>query len=190
MLEFKEFSQLSDPDFFVQFVKEQYEEGWVRLAKVSKSKVVTNPDLIRLAYDGYMLNLKQYTVALRSKNPNHYKRAGALLHCLYVNAAASPIAHIEWGSDVSRLTDYDAVGVSYGDAEYWNNFVNYYDEYANLILAFDLAFRCCDTYEGAILRYDKDYLDNMAYYMAENTEISVASFVMIFKSFWFYANGA
>jgi hypothetical protein len=28
-------------------------------------------------------------------------------------------------------------------------------------------------------------IDNVCYYMAENTEISVASFVMIFKSYWF-----
>lgn len=189
MLKFTAFEDLHDPAFFVQFVKERYEEGWSRIAQVSQSKVVTDPELIKLAYDQYVLNLKQYTVALRSKNPDQYKRAGALLHALYVTAATSPIASIEWGKEVNRLTDHEAVGVSHGDAEYWNDFVNYYEEYANLVLAFDLAFRCCDTYEAATLKYTKDYLDNIAYYMAENTEISVGSFVMIFKSFWFRANG-
>jgi hypothetical protein len=189
MLKFTAFEELDNEAFFVQFVREQYEEGWGRLAQVSHSKIVTDPDLIKLAHDQYVLNLKQYTVALRSKNPDQYKRAGALLHSLYVNSVTSPIASIEWGPEVDRLTDHDAVGVSHGDAEYWTKFVNYYEEYANRMLAFDLAFRCCDIYEPATLKYNKDYLDNMAYYMAENSEISAASFVMIFKSFWFRANG-
>jgi hypothetical protein len=79
------------------------------------------------------------------------------------------------------------VGVSYGDAEHWNNFVAYYNEYREPLLAFDLAFRCCDVYEESKIHYTKDYLDNVCYYMKENTAISVASFVMIFKSLWFGA---
>jgi hypothetical protein len=185
MLKFTDFKQLDEEAFFVQFVKEQFENRWQRIAKVSQSGIATELDLIKLAHDRYMLNLKQYTVALRSKNPDHYKRAGALLHALYFNSVTSPIATVKWNDEVERLRNNEAVGVSHGDAEYWNEFANYYEEYCNPMLAFDLAFRCCDGYEEKARKYDKDFIDNVCYYMAENTEISVASFVMIFKSYWF-----
>jgi hypothetical protein len=82
------------------------------------------------------------------------------------------------------LRDADAVGVSIGDAEYWNNFTHYYEEYCNPMMSFDLAFRCCDFYEASKKKYNKDFLDNICYYMASNTNINLGSFVMIFKSFW------
>jgi hypothetical protein len=185
MPKFTDFKQLDDEAFFVEFVKDHFENGWQSVSKASRSRVLTFPDLIKLAHARYIINLKQYTVALRSENPDHYKRAAALLHALYVTSVTSPIAVVEWESEVQRLRDRDGVGVSHGDAEYWNNFTNYYEEYCNPMLAFDLAFRCCDTYESSVRPYNKDYLDNICYYMAENTEISVASFVMIFKSYWF-----
>ena len=52
------------------------------------------------------------------------------------------------------------------------------------MMSFDLAFRCCDFYEAAKKKYNKDYLDNICYYMASNTNINLGSFVMILKSFW------
>lgn len=185
MLKFTNFNQLDDEAFFVQFVKEQFESGWQRLSKASNSTITTDADLIKLAHARYILNLKQYTVALRSKNPDQYKRAAALLHALYVGYVTSPIATVVWDAETERLRDHNAVGVSYGDAEHWTDFTNYYDEYCNPMLAFDLAFRCCEVYQTGTRVYDKDYLDNICYYLAENTEISVASFVMIFKSYWF-----
>jgi hypothetical protein len=182
---FTDFKQLDEEAFFVAFVKEHFERGWPAVATASKSKVVTDTALIKLAHARYLINIKQYVVALRSANPDHYKRAAALLHALYLTSVASPIAAVEWDASVKRLRDHDAVGVSHGDAEYWNDFTNYYEEYCNPMLAFDLAFRCCDLYEAETRPYDKDYLDNICYYMTENREISVASFVMIFKSYWF-----
>jgi hypothetical protein len=181
MLVFDNFEQLDNPDFFGTLVKEQFEQGWQRVAKAAGSKVKTDAELIKLAFDQYGVNIKNYTVALNSQNPDQYKRAGAFLHALYRTA---PIVKVDWPPEVVRLSDNSAVGVSYGDAEYWNNFTNYYDEYCNYIMSFDLAFRCCDVYEEGSIKYDKDFLDNMCYYMAENNNLNVGSFVMIFKAYF------
>jgi hypothetical protein len=185
MLEFTDFAQLDNEAFFIQFVTEQYEDGWSRLCEQSQSSIKTDRELIKLAHQRYVVNLKQYTVALKSQNPDQYKRAGALLHALYETSTTSPIVTIKWDAHISYMSNNDNVGVSYGDAEHWKSFKYYYKEYGELILAFSLAFRCCDLYEGSKLTYNKDYLDNVCYYMKENTAITAASFVMIFKSLWF-----
>jgi hypothetical protein len=107
----------------------------------------------------------------------------ALLHALYKASQASPIASVEWDKETERLRNFDSVGVSHGDAEYWNNFTHYYDEYCTQMLSWDLAFRCCDTYEPGENKYNKDFLNNVVYYMTENSNINVGSFVMMFKAY-------
>jgi hypothetical protein len=180
MPEFTNFSDLDDEAFFLAFVQEHYERGWPRVAAASGSTVVADSALIKLAFDTYKVNISQYTVALSSRNPNHYKRSGALLHALYKH----PIGEVVWNQEVERLKNPDGVGVSFDDAEYWNNFTAYYEEHCNAMMAFDLAFRCCDVYEETKKTYSKDFLDNMCYYMASNPDINVGSFVMILMAFW------
>ncbi|MER8435656.1 hypothetical protein NKH36_02000 [Mesorhizobium sp. M1312] len=180
MVEFTKFEELDDRDFFVAFVEEYYKSGWPAANKAGGAAVALEGDLINLAYDTYQLSLQSYKVALHSKNPDHYKRAGALLHALY---KTQPIVSISWGADVERLLNAENVGVSYDDAQHWDDFVSWWDQYSNYVMAFDLAFRCCQVYEDAARPYDKDVLDNMAYYMAENTNINVGSFVTILKAF-------
>jgi hypothetical protein len=76
---FENFEQLDDPDFFVRFVKEHFETAWPRIGAASGSRVLTDENVIKLAFDLYAANIRQYTVALHSKNPDHYKRSGAEL---------------------------------------------------------------------------------------------------------------
>jgi hypothetical protein len=177
---FERFEQLDDPAFFAAFVKDHFENGWSRVAATAGSSVTTDDRLITLAYDTYGVNLRQYTVALQSQNPDQYKRGGAILHALY---KASPIVSVDWDTSVRRLTDDANVGVSYWDANFWQRYTKWYEDYCNHLMSFDLAFRCCQVYEPIKKTYDKDFLDNMCYYMAENTNINVGSFVMILKAY-------
>ena len=75
------------------------------------------------------------------------------------------------------------MGVSVGDAKRWTDYTAWFDSYANYVKAFDLSFRCCQIYEEKPRPYDQDFLNNMSYYMAENNNINVGSFVMILKAF-------
>jgi hypothetical protein len=82
-----------------------------------------------------------------------------------------------------RLRDFNNPGVSYGDAQFWDKSTCWYEDYCNHLMSFDLAFRCCQVYEAKKKTYNKDFLDNMCYYMATNTNINVGSFVMILKAY-------
>lgn len=178
---FKCFEQLDDNGFFTDFVKDQFENGWPRVPTVSNSRLITDPELVELASKRYRVNIDHYSGTLKSKNPDHYKRAGALLHALYIE---KPVKELIWDQQVERLKDVEAVGVSYGDADYWNRFTEWYGENCCHMMAFDLAFRCCQTHEGRDKQYNQDFLNNMCYYMTTNTNINVGSFVMILKAYW------
>lgn len=181
---FQNFGQLDDEGFFVDFVDEQFLNGWPRVSKASGAKIVTDREAIKVAYQNYIASLSGYELKLPSKNPDHYKRAGSLLHGLYKASDIKPIITLEWSADVERLKDHDGVGVSHGDAEYWNSFTDWYDDYCNQMMAFDLAFRCCEMHEAGKWKYNKDFMDNICYYMADNTNLNVQSFIMIFKAYF------
>ncbi len=127
-----------DKEFFTKFVLDYYANGWPAAGKASGSKAVVDPALVALAYDTYHLSVQSYTVELHSKNPDHYKRAGALLHAL---CKTSPIVSIDWDEDTVRLSDFYNVGVSHDDAEHWNDFMTWWGAYSNYAMAFDLAFK-------------------------------------------------
>lgn len=177
---FTKFEDLNDRARFVEIVKNHLLNGWPESYDASKCKVTVDDKRIDLAYSTYALSLETYTVALQSQNPDQYKRAAALLHAIY---ETKPIVKIEWDHDKEYYRDFSNVGVSYGDSQHWENYFTWFEEYSNYAVGFDLAFRCCSVYEDEQKVYSTDYLDNMCYYMATNSSISVASFVMIFKSF-------
>lgn len=184
MQAFKQFPDLDDETFFIDFVDEQFRLGWPRVSAVSGAKIATDREAIKVAFQTYAANLAGYKLALPSKNPDHYKRAGSFLHSLYKASASKKIITLEWDEEIERLKDHDGVGVSYNDAEYWNNFTRWYDDLCNEMMAFDLAFRCCEMHEQGEWQYNKDFMDNMCFYMAENNNINVGSFVMILKAYF------
>lgn len=181
---FKQFPDLDDEAFFVDFVDEQFLNGWPRVSAKSNAKMTTDREVIKVAYQNYMASVATYRLALPSKNPDHYKRAGSLLHGLYKANGTKKIVQLEWPKEVERLKNHDGVGVSHADAEYWNSFTDWYDDYCNEMMSFDLAFRCCEMHEVGKWKYNKDFIDNICYYMAENSNLNVGSFIMIFKAYF------
>jgi hypothetical protein len=177
---FERFEDLDDKDTFIEIVKTHFLEGWPKAFGYSGTQILADNNLVALAHETYQLSINQYTVALNSRNPDHYKRAAALLHALY---KTKPIVKVEWDKEAEYYRNFDNVGVSYADAEHWNDYCSWFENYANPALAFDLAFRCCEVYEPSPRHYNSDFLDNMCYYMTENTSINVGSFMMIFKAF-------
>jgi hypothetical protein len=144
MVVLKNFAQLESRDFFRDLVRDHFGNGWQHVSAAGGSSVLLDDALIGLAFDGYSLNIEQYRVALKSANPDHFKRAGALLHALYT---APPIVEVRWSEETKRLCNVDAVGVSVGDAEFWNKYTEWYEDNCNRLISFDLAFRCCQIYE-------------------------------------------
>lgn len=180
MAKFKEFKDLEDEAFFVDFVTDRLRTDWAVITKVANCRTTIDPKLLTLAYQTYMVNLGQYTERLHSENPDHFKRSGALVHALY---KAAPVVTVTWPEELDNLRNNMTLGTQHAEAQQIDDFYAFFDDYCNEVMAFDIAFRCCQVYASHPKTYDYDYLHNVCYYMKENTNINVGSFVMIFKSY-------
>lgn len=172
------FTDLENRDEFVAFVGRQLSEAPIELCAVMRVGNVWDKTRLEYAADEYSQNINKFTVLLHSRNPDHYKRAGALLHALY---QSRPIVEVDWESTPEEL----AAGytrVTLGDAEHVLPFAEFYEEYHNECMAFDIAFRCCASYEEAPPNYDFDYLHNVCRYLKSSTNLSVDSLFILFKS--------
>ncbi len=172
------FRALEDEAFFVDFVREQYVKGPNEISSVMWHKHVTDDDRIRYAFGEYTQNVSKFAVLLHSENPDHYKRAGALLHALYQSEIITAL-NLESNSDELEA---GFTRVNVGDAEHVLPFVKFYEEFANQMAAFNLAYRCCAAYEENPRDYDFDYLHNVCRYLKANNNLSVDSLFILFKS--------
>jgi len=133
---------------------------------------------IEYAYNEYTQAIGRFAVFLDSKNPDHYKRAGALLHAL---ATSKIVSRITLESNCEDL-ESGFTRVHQGDAQHVLPFVRFYDTFFNQALAFDLAYRCCAAYEDNPRSYDFDYLHNVCRYLYEEANTNIESCFMLFKS--------
>jgi hypothetical protein len=172
------FVDLEDQYRFIEFVGEQLSSAPAEIRAVMRC---TNKcDAARIAYAAseYQQNINKFAVLLHSKNPDHYKRAGSLLHALY---QSKPIEEVVWESTPEEL-EAGYTRVTLGDAEHVLPFATFYEEFHNEMMAFDIAYRCCASYEENPPEYDFDYLHNVCRYLKSNDNLSVDSLFMLFKS--------
>lgn len=134
---------------------------------------------VEYAHGEYLQNLEKFSVLLQSKNPDHYKRAGALLHALYQSDIVTATAF-----DQKELDDLETgfMMVSHGDAQHMLRFIDFYKQNHNQILSFDFAYLCCVSYEKEPCAYDIDYLLNVCRFLKANPNLPVDVFFMLFKS--------
>lgn len=183
MVTFTRFEELEDAKFFEAFVTEHYaKDGWSDVIGAPGVTLVLDKDRVRFAFETYHNNLAELRLKVDSANPDHFKRAACLLDALN---RASPMKDLQYGDNlVSDLVTGMAFGLSKGDCDYRAEYVRYMWDYGNQIIAFDLAFRCCQTYERANRPYSPNYLENVAHYLSENEGKNVESLYMIFKTYW------
>ena len=172
------FKDLEDEDHFVAFVSEKFEEVPGQIRSVMWCQPVIDRARVEYAHSQYMQNLEGFKLYLHSKNPDHYKRAGALLHALYRADCVTEL-NLEASSD-----DLEAgfTRVTMGDAEHVLHFVRFYEEYFNQLLAFHVSYKCCAGYEADPVTFDFDYLQNICRYLGSNQNLSMDSLFMLFKS--------
>jgi hypothetical protein len=141
-----------------------------------------NKERLDYAYKEYLHNIDKFAILLDSKNPDHYKRAGALLHALYQSEiiVSSELINGIYGSPDDLETGFTLV--SHGGAQHILKFANFYQEYYNQVFCFDMAYRCCAAYEDNPRGYNFDYLLNVCRYLKVNTNLTVDSLFMLFKS--------
>lgn len=172
------FKTLDDEGQFVNFVSEKYTLAPVEISYVMRCTVVIEPERVRLAHGQYIQNLDKLKVLLKSSNPDHYKRAGSLLHCLY---QTDVIVRVDLESSADDL-EAGYTRVAKFDADKVAEFVRFYESYHNQFHAFDLAYRCCAAYEQNSRGYDFDYLQNVCRYLHGQSNLSLETCFMLFKS--------
>ncbi|WP_156394096.1 hypothetical protein [Methylobacterium sp. Leaf94] len=177
------FNRLEDEGFFQEFIRNHFENvpGQVITDFGCTNKV--DAERIKYAYIEYMQSIKGYTVLLHSENPDHYKRAGALMQALYKSKIITEVEFTD--SDYGDLDAVEAdhvLGLSYDDAQDMTRLPRFYREYHNQLLSFDIAYLCCASYEDEPRGFDINYLHNMCFYLWRNEDLSVDSCAMIFRS--------
>ncbi|MGQ3039384.1 MAG: hypothetical protein ACT6TH_08555 [Brevundimonas sp.] len=172
------FDDLSDKTKFCKFVKDHFSAAPNEIAGLMACKHNISDDRIEYAFDEYTQSISRFAVYLDSKNPDHYKRAGALLHALSVSEI---VVSIDLESSSEDL-ESGFTRVHNADAEHVLPFVKFYETYFNQALAFHLAYRCCAAYEDNPRPYDFDYLHNVCRYLYDDANVNVEACFMLFKS--------
>ncbi|MGX1745001.1 MULTISPECIES: hypothetical protein [unclassified Brevundimonas] len=172
------FDELADRDQFCAIVKAHLAKAPQQIAALMHCEHEIDDARIEYAYEEYTQSINKFAVYLDSKNPDHYKRAGALLHALATSKVVVEIQLEATGEDLEA----GFTRVTKGDAEHMLPFVQFYETYFNQALAFDLAYQCCAAYEDEPREYDFDYFHNVCRYLYEEANTNVESCFMLFKS--------
>ena len=175
------FTKLQDEDYFHEFVTSYFSQIPTEMAEILECKPIVDDEAVKFAYGEYQQNIRSFAFQLDSKDPDHYKRAGSLLHALYT----FPVI-----SDVGFAADLEDIECGFGPVQIHHadinggelDFAQFYDEYHNQMLAFMFAFQSCAAYEPDPRDYDFNFLRTMCVYMGNNSNLSLETFFMIFKA--------
>lgn len=172
------FKKLENEEDFKKIVSSHFTTAPEEISAVMRCVNHIADDRLEYAFGEYTQSVEKFAVLLQSKNPDHYKRSGALLHALYQSEI---IIDVELESTSDDL-ESGFTRVNVGDAEHILPFVRFYEEYHNQMMSFDLAHQFCAAYEDEPRRIDIDYLHNMCRYLKANSNLQVDSLFMVLKS--------
>lgn len=174
------FTELEDEDTFKSRITSYFESVPSEISDLLECEVTIDPDRVEYAYNAYLQGVERFTLLLKSKDPDHYKRAGALLHALYTSKV---ITCVDYGVDAEEIeAGMGPIHVHVGDIATSLPFKAFYDEYHNEMVAFFLAYQYCAAYDSAPRQFDFDYLQTVCVYLKKNGNLSVESFFILFKS--------
>jgi hypothetical protein len=170
------FKDLEDEKTFTEFVRAKCLAIPTEITSIMWCQLELAEDRVKYAHGEYRQNIDKFALFLQSSNPDHYKRAGALLHALYKADFAK--FHVE-ASGEELESGFSRINV--GDAKYALPYVTFWEAYHNQILSFDLAYRCCCSYEANPTPLSLDYLHNVVRYLKTN-DLTIDSCFMLFRS--------
>lgn len=174
------FRELEGNSKFVEYVGSYLGSAPSDLNPVLACAITVDPRRLSFGHAEYVQGVERFSLYLQSGDPDHYKRAGALLHALYLS---QPIVSVDFDPPLDEVdTLCTGVGVSYGEAENALSFGHFFREFHNEFAAFALAYDVCRQYEPNPREIDFDYLQTVCTYLKNNGNLSVESLFMIFKS--------
>jgi hypothetical protein len=170
--------ELNDKDFFKAVVQARFEKAAKDLLPLIDCAHTLDDKRIDFAYDEYKQNVNQFTALLGSQDPDHYKRSGALLHALYKSEI---VTGVDFTPDKDEI-DSGFTRIQYADGQHTVTMIDFYEEFHNQLVAFDLAYDCCASYEDSPSDYDFDFLRNACFYLKNNSSLCLDTCFMFFRS--------
>ncbi len=173
------FRDLEDEAYFIKRVGEHFCSAPSQLSPLLDCVISVDENRLKFAFDEYTQGIARFSLFLQSGDPDHFKRAGALLHALYLS---EPIVSVKFSQELAAVdTLMTDLGISYGDAEGSLSFAHFYDEYHNEFTAFSLAYDICRQYSD-LQFIDFNYVHTVCVYLKNNGNLSVESLFIMFKS--------
>jgi hypothetical protein len=171
------FTDLENEKFFVEFVRKCYQGVPGEITDVMWCTQEIDENRLKYAHAEYKQNIEKFALYLESSNPDHCKRAGALLHALY----KSDISAFKPESTAEEL-DAGFTRINVGDAKHVLPFLTFWEMYYNQALAFDVAYRCCAAYEKDPTELTVEYFHNVCRYLKASNNLTIDDCYMLFKS--------
>jgi hypothetical protein len=172
------FDQLNELDGFRAYVQNAKATFPGDLAAQFDIANQLSDERIELAYQKYQYEIARFSTYLHSKNPDHYKRSGALLQALCTN----PVILSTSGWDKIDDVETGFTRMDYAAAQEIVEVGKFYEEYKNEFVALDLAFRACLHYEPNIKTIDFDLIHNICHYLQCNPTLPGAAYFILFKT--------
>lgn len=169
--------QLNSADFFTDFVGKFLKSGPSEITSIMRCDIRVDESRLNFAYQAYSQSLSHFELYLQSSNPDAFKRAGAMLDALNKSKC---ITGYDFESSVEELKA-GYTRVNHGDAQYVIQYAEFFENYNNELMAFNLAYNICCMYHD-MPRYGFDYLHNICRYLKQNGSLSVDSLFMVMKS--------
>lgn len=174
------FRAIEDKDAFISYVGDFLRSTPGELSPVLSCKITVDEERLKYAHTEYVQGVLKFSMYLQSGDPDHHKRAGALLHALYLS---KPIVAVEFDPDLENVdTLMQPPGVTYGLAEGALSFGHFFDDYHNEFAAFAIAYGTCRQYVEVPRDVDFDFIHTACTYLKNNGNLSVESLFMMFKS--------
>lgn len=174
------FLDLDNKSAFEQKIGQFYSDAPKLISSVINCKVDRNEELIASAYDKYKENISFFTQTVRSGNPDHCKRAAALLQALYKSRI---ISNLNFPVDLEELDGgFSPISFRHADIKHALPYIRLYNENYNEIFSFSISFQIWCLYEQTYKECTLDYVKNICAYLKQNTDASLEDLFMIFKS--------
>lgn len=185
------FQNLDDKEGYCKILTELYREVPKKFSGILTCEINADNSEIENSYNEYCAYIKYFIETLESRNPDHYKRAGALLLALNGRDIVKSV-DISFTSSLSGVHDscFLPVGVSYGDNEHLYPYLRMFEENPNSVMAFSICYRMMALYEKNVknLFYTIEYYNIVCSLLEKDKRtgkhliISPDSAFLLFKS--------
>ncbi|MCP1221362.1 hypothetical protein NKW45_05810 [Acetobacter orientalis] len=174
------FLDLDKQEHFTQKIGQFYSDAPSLISSVITCNVTSDREQIASAYSRYQDNLSFFSRTVRSGNPDHCKRAAALLQALYAEPIISKLC---FPVDLEELDGgFSPISFRHADIKHALPYIRLYNENYNEIFSFSISFKIWCLYEQTYKECTLDYVKNICAYLKQNRDSSLDDLFMIFKS--------